>query len=142
MNSSTQLPLPQTLVVQVVDRAACTLKVDGRVGGARATTDGLIILRRILLLEEPAASGGTAAQNSLDDRDNLVTTLIARKDYDIDGDGTVDFKDGLLILRYLLGIRGDAISAGLALTGGRSAWLAASPTTANSIKLYLEACGV
>ena len=142
VNSSTQLPLPQTLVVQVVDRAACTLKVDGRVGGARATTDGLIILRRILLLEEPAASGGTAAQNSLDDRDNLVTTLIARKDYDIDGDGTVDFKDGLLILRYLLGIRGDAISAGLALTGGRSAWLAASPTTANSIKLCLEACGV
>ena len=142
VNSATQLPLPQTLVVQVIDRAACTLKVDGRAGSARATTDGLIILRRILLLDEPAASSGTAAQNSLDDRDNLVTTLIARGDFDIDGDGVVNSKDGLLILRYLLGIRGDAISAGLGLTGARSAWLPASPTKANSIKLYLEACGV
>ena len=142
VNSSSQLPLSQTLVVQVVDRAARTLKVDGRAGGARATTDGLIILRRLLLLDEPAASSDTAAQNSLDDRDHLVTTLIVRKDYDIDGDGAVDSMDGLLILRYFLGVQGDAISAGLALTGGRSAWLAASPTTANSIKLYLEACGV
>ncbi len=142
VNSLTQLPLPQTLVVQVVDRAACTIKVDGRAGGARATTDGLIILRHILLVGEPAASSGTATQNSIDDRDNLVSTLIARKDYDIDGDGTVDAKDGLLILRYLLGVRGDAISAGLGLTGGRSTWLPASPTTDNSIKLYLEACGV
>ena len=142
VNSLTQMPLPQTLVVQVVDRAACTMKVDGRAGGARATTDGLIILRHILQIGEPVASSGTTPQNGIDDRDNLVSTLIARKDYDIDGDGAVDAKDGLLILRYLLGVRGDAISAGLGLTGARSAWLPASPTPANSIKLYLEACGV
>lgn len=142
-NSATGLAKPQTLIVQVVDRASCTLKVDGRPGAPLATTDGLIILRRILGIFEPETSIGTTPTNDIDTRENLVSTLVLRKDYDIDADGNVDFKDALLIVRYLLGIRGDAVTTGLGLTGGRNQWLpAVSPSVNSSVKLYLEACGV
>ena len=144
INSTSKLALPETLVVQVVDRAACTLKVDGRSGAALASTDGLIILRRILGIFEPVASTGTSPLNSIDARENLVTTLVLRKDYDVDADGVVDTKDGLVILRYLLGFTGDSVTAGLGLTGARSAWVPNLPTVAtpaNSIKAYLNGCG-
>lgn len=145
INSTTGLALPETLVVQVVDRSGCTLKVDGRAGTAKATTDGLIVLRRILGILEPDASAGTTPANAIDPRDNLVSTMVLRKDYDVDMDGNVDFKDGLVILRYLLGFTGNTVTAGLGLTGGRNLWIPVSPvvpTPANSIKAYLDACVV
>ena len=143
INSATKLALPETLVVQVVDRAACTLKVDGRAGRALASTDGLIILRRILGILEPATSAGTSPLNDIDSRENLVSTLVLRKDYDVDADGVVDFKDALVIMRYLLGFTGNAVTAGLGSMGGRSVWLPSLPTVAtpaNSIKAYLDGC--
>jgi hypothetical protein len=133
-----------TLVIQAIDRASCTLKVDGRGSAPRATTDGLIILRRILGIDESAASNGTSPLNTIDERDNLVSTLALRGDYDVDASGTTDFKDGLVILRYLLGFTGNSVTDGLALTGTRNLWEPPSPTVPsfnNSIRIYLQSCG-
>ena len=72
-----------------------------------------------------------------------MTTLVVRKDYDVDADGVVDFKDALLILRYLLGFTGNSVTAGLGLTGPRNVWVPTLPTVAtpaNSIKAYLNGC--
>jgi hypothetical protein len=134
---------PQTLTIQAIDRANCTLNVDGR-AGASATADGLIILRRILGINETAASNGTTPLNNIDDRDNLVSTLALRGDYDVDASGTTDFKDALVIVRYLLGFTGSNVTDGLALTGTRNLWEPALPTTPtvnNSIRVYLQSCG-
>jgi hypothetical protein len=134
---------PQTLTIQAIDRANCTLNVDGR-AGASATADGLIILRRILGINETAASNGTTPLNNIDDRDNLVSTLALRGDYDVDASGTTDFKDALVIVRYLLGFTGSNVTDGLSLTGTRNLWEPASPTTPtvnNSIRVYLQSCG-
>jgi hypothetical protein len=135
----------QTLVIQAIDRASCTLKVDGRGAVPRGTTDGMIILRHILGIDEPAASAGTSPQNDIDTRDNLVTTLKLRGDYDVDASGgEADFKDALVILRYLLGFTGSAVTDGLSLTGTRALWEPASPTVPtvnNSIRVYLQSCG-
>jgi hypothetical protein len=130
-----------TLVLQAIDRAACTLKVDGRLGAPTAPSDGLIMLRAILGLDEPVVSAGTSPLNDIDTRDNLVSTLRLRGDYDVDLSGTTDFKDALVILRYLLGFNGNSVTDGLSLSGSRNQWLAPSPNVNNSIKTYLDACG-
>jgi hypothetical protein len=131
----------QTLTLQAIDRAACTLKVDGRGSAPLATSDGLIILRRIIGLDEPIASAGTSPLNDIETRENLVTTLGTRGDYDVDLSGATDFKDALLILRYMLGFTGSSVTDGLGLSGSRNQWLAPSPTINNSIKTYLDSCG-
>jgi hypothetical protein len=131
----------QTLIIQAIDRASCTLKVDGRGLAPSAATDGVIILRHILGLDEPAASTGTSPLNDIDTRDNLVGTLRLRGDYDIDLSGATDFKDALVILRYLLGFTGNSVTDGLGLTGSRNQWAPASPTVNNSIRVYLQTCG-
>jgi hypothetical protein len=135
----------QTLVIQAIDRVTCTLKVDGRGAVPRATTDGLIILRRILGIDEGAASNGTSPLNNIDDRDNLLRTLVLRGDYDVDASGgDPDFKDALVILRYLLGFKGNSVTDGLNLTGTRNLWEPTPPTAPNfnnSIRVYLQSCG-
>ena len=135
----------QTVTVQAMDRALCTLKVDGRGFVPRATTDGLIILRHLVGLMEPDASNGTTPLNDMDERDNLVNTLRVRGDYDVDSSGgNADFKDALVILRYLLGFKGNSVTDGIGLTGSRNQWEPAPPTAPtfnNSIRVYLQSCG-
>lgn len=56
---------------------------------------------------DAGALGGTAARNSATIKTYLDANLLQ---YDIDGDGVVDPQtDGLLILRYLFGLRGMAL---------------------------------
>jgi hypothetical protein len=113
---------------------ACNFDVDG--DGARlAMTDGILILRRMLGLTGNALIGG--ATHACAPRSAAgVTQAIALAAYDIDGDGQTNAAtDGLLLLRAMLGFRGDALIAGA---------LGANATrrTANDIQNFLSgSCG-
>jgi hypothetical protein len=78
-------------------------------------TDGLIMLRYMLTITgTPLVSGALGTTATRTDPDQIKTFLDATKlAYDIDGNGNVDAAtDGVLIVRYLMGIRDDALVAG------------------------------
>ena len=103
-------------------------------GTADALTDGLVLLRYLFGLRgAPLTSGAIATSSSLSASEveaNIVkstTSLFA----DIDGNGEVDaLTDGLVLLRYLFGLRGDPLIAG-AVGGG------AERTTVADIEAYI-----
>jgi uncharacterized protein YkwD len=89
------------------------LNIDGDSAPADALTDGLMILRYMFGLSGSALINNTVQTDctfcdadSIKDRlDSLQTQL------DIDGDGNTDaLTDGLLIIRYLFGIRGTSLT--------------------------------
>lgn len=93
-----------------------TLNVDASSTATKyvATTDGLLTIRYLLGLTGSAltsgALGSTATRtNSADVLSHLVGL---RPQLDIDGDGNwFAHTDGVLMLRYMLGLRGDALIA-------------------------------
>ena len=92
----------------VYPSTACNLDVDG--DGARMTmTDGLLILRRMLGLSGDALLAG--ATHACSPRTaTSVASSVNLTALDIDGDGSTRADtDGLLLLRSMLGIRGDAM---------------------------------
>ena len=115
--------LAGNIVSRVVGRVSdpvYTLDVDGSVSGSKynALTDGLRYIRYLFGLTGPSLTNnalgstatrldGTAIKNYLD-----AFGLAG----DIDGNGRVDAAtDGLLVLRYLVGLRGAALIAGVAI---------------------------
>ena len=89
------------------------LNIDGDSAPADALTDGLMILRYMFGLSGSALINNTVQTDctfcdadSIKDRlDSLQTQL------DIDGDGNTDaLTDGLLIIRYLFGLRGTSLT--------------------------------
>jgi len=114
---------------------AATLDVDGSSAATKydAFTDGLLVIRYLSGSTGTSlitgALGGTAART---DATAIATYLDSiRPALDVDGDGNADAPtDGLLIIRYLLGLRGDALIAGaLAPTAIR--------TTATAIEAHI-----
>jgi uncharacterized repeat protein (TIGR01451 family) len=98
-----------------------------------ALTDGVLAIRYMLGVTGPAltagALGGTATRT---DPTVIKAYLDAKRSaYDIDGDGVVEATtDGLLILRYLFGLRGDLLIT--------DAFVAGAPRdTAELIESYL-----
>jgi hypothetical protein len=99
---------------------AGTLDVDASNAETKydALTDGLLVIRYLLGLTEaslpasalggtPARSDAAAIKTYLDDLDGI------RPDLDVDSNGTAEAStDGVLILRYLFGLRGDSLIAG------------------------------
>ena len=87
------------------------LDIDGN-GSYDALTDGLLILRYLFGLSGDSLIAGVVANNA-----NYATSpeLTSRLDMlgaqlDVDGNGSKDaLTDGLMILRYLFGIRGDLL---------------------------------
>ncbi len=78
-------------------------------------TDGLIMVRYMLTITgAPLVNGALGPTATRTDPDQIKTFLDATKTaYDIDGNGNVEAAtDGLLIVRYLMGIRDDALVAG------------------------------
>jgi len=64
--------------------------------------------------------------------DDVTTAAIVAPTLDVDGNGTADpLTDGLLIIRYLFGLRGDALIAGAVAP-------LATRTTAEAIESYLQ----
>ncbi|MBL8309975.1 MAG: matrixin family metalloprotease [Burkholderiales bacterium] len=81
----------------------------------------------------------------LDDAADRAGLFLADRVWDIDGDGFVTpDRDGVILLRALLGFAGSAVTQGVPTAGAtRTSWMATSaPTSANSIRLYLnQVCG-
>ena len=104
-------------------------------GTADALTDGLVLLRYLFGLSgAPLTSNAIATSSSLSASEveaNVVestTSLFA----DIDGNGEVDaLTDGLVLIRYLFGLRGDPLIA--SVVGG-----GADRTTVADIEAYIE----
>ena len=81
-----------------------------------ALTDGLLLLRSIFGLDGDALIFGAVASNATvtSSQDILVEIDRLGMLLDIDGNGEIDaLTDGLLILRYLFGLEGDILIAGV-----------------------------
>lgn len=88
----------------------CRLDVDGD-GAKLSFTDGVIILRRMLQLSGDALVAG-ATHSCVPLAPAGIASRIELSAYDFDGDGRTDAAtDGLMLLRVLIGFRGDAVIA-------------------------------
>lgn len=113
-----------------------TLDVDASVTATRydPATDGVLVLRYLFGLRGTALTsggvvGGTATRADPDAIKNYLDGL--GQLLDIDGDGNVDaMRDGLLIIRYLMNLRGAALTSGAANPAG-------ARTIAGTIEQYL-----
>jgi hypothetical protein len=101
----------QTVTVNVVRNL---LDIDEN-GVADALTDGLTIMkyafgiRNESIFGESIAADSTLIYSQIESKLNLNSLV-----FDIDGDGHLSpLSDGLLILRYLFGLRGDALISGV-----------------------------
>ncbi len=91
----------------------CTLDADGN-GSADALTDGLLIIRHQFEIRDESLIVNTLATNcSLCTAAEIIPFLdqcAATGTSDIDDNGNIDaLSDGLLTIRYLFGIRGEAL---------------------------------
>jgi hypothetical protein len=94
---------------------AGSLDIDGN-GEYDALTDGLLLLRGMFGLSEGALiSGAVASDAAYTSSSEIVSRIDMLGDLvDIDGNGRVDaLTDGLIILRYLFGLRGDVLINGV-----------------------------
>lgn len=115
---------------------AAALDIDASTTQTRygALTDGLLILRHMLGMTGTGLTGGVlgATATRTDAADVLAYLNAIHPALDIDGDNNVDpVTDGLLILRYMFGLRGDALLAG---TLGANA----ARNTPQAIQTYLQ----
>ena len=110
-----------------------SLDIDGN-GQYDALTDGLLLLRGMFGLTDTALISGAVATNA-----DYITGLALSKRIaalgalaDIDGNGQIDaLTDGLLTLRYLFGLEGDTLIAGVVASD-------ATRTTAEDIEAHLK----
>ena len=94
---------------------AGSLDIDGN-GRYDALTDGLLLLRGMFGLGEGALiSGAVATDAAYTSSGEIVSRIDMLGDLvDIDGNDRVDaLTDGLIILRYLFGLRGDVLINGV-----------------------------
>jgi hypothetical protein len=94
---------------------AGSLDIDGN-GQLDALTDGLLLLRGMFGLTENALiSGAVASDGVYTSSEDIAARIDMLGDLvDIDGNGTVDaLTDGLVILRYLFGLRDDVLISGV-----------------------------
>jgi len=95
--------------------AACSLNSDGnRLTGP--ASDGALIVRYLLGARGQGLTGGAMGANAgrtSTEIETYLADLLAQGKLDADGDGqTLAMTDGLLILRAMLGLSGDALTAG------------------------------
>ena len=103
-----------------------SLDVDGN-GEVGLLTDGLLLVRYLIDIRGPELTNLALADNAHEDRDTpeevaaYLQGLVEGDVLDVDGNGTVGLlTDGLLIVRYLIDIRGSALTDG-ALAGNAHA---------------------
>lgn len=115
---------------------ALNFDIDGN-GNARALTDGLLAMRYLLTLTGSALTNSAIADAPVPTRtlpaDVLTYLNNLRPMLDIDGDGQVDaMTDGVILLRYLIGIRGNALMLNAVSAAPRR-------TTSTVIENYISA---
>ena len=103
-------------------------------GEAGALTDGVLLLRHLFGFSGDSLTEGVIATNA--DRSSAIEIETYLSDYshkiDIDGDGSKGaLTDGLLLLRYLFGFRGDTLVNGAVGEG-------AARTSAGKVERYLD----
>ena len=99
-----------------------------------ATTDGLLIMRHLLGLSTTSVTTNALSSSATLVNPVAVSARLAAiaPALDIDGDGQrYPHTDGLLVLRYLLGLRGAALTADISAVG-------AQRTSAPDIEAYLK----
>jgi hypothetical protein len=99
-----------------------------------ALTDGLLLLRGMFGLDGDALITGTVASDATYTLAEDIETRIANLGdlVDIDGNGQIDaLTDGLLTLRYLFGLEGDTLIAGVVASD-------ATRASAEEIEAHLE----
>ena len=104
------------LEADVVDPTECTLDADGN-ASADALTDGLLFIRHLFGLRDESLTVDAVASDCVNcsavELESILEQCGTAGTSDIDGNGVVDaLTDGLLIIRYLFGIRGDALIEG------------------------------
>jgi len=110
-----------------------TVDLDGN-GDADALTDGLMIVRTLLGLTGPSVTAGATAGGAPYSEPPMISTRYARilPYLDIDGNSRVDaLTDGIILVRYLFGIRGTALVAGALGVG-------ATRTMPSDIATYID----
>ncbi|MEO8137153.1 MAG: hypothetical protein ABI831_24635 [Betaproteobacteria bacterium] len=121
-------------IVKVV-AATETLDIDAN-NATDALTDGLLVLRYMFGIRETALVQGTVGGGATRTTGDIETYLAAlttgaTPTLDIDGNGSTDaLTDGLVILRYLFGIRGQPLIQGTIGIG-------ATRTSSEQIETYL-----
>ena len=104
-------------------------------GASDGLTDGIIILRYLFGLRGVPMSFGYIGYGATAANPRQIATYLqygVGSRLDVDGNGRPDaLTDGLIILRYLLGLRGDVLIAGGLGTG-------ATRTTAAAVEDYLD----
>jgi Domain of unknown function (DUF5122) beta-propeller len=97
--------------------SACTLNADAN-NSIAASTDAMLVTRYLLGFQGEALTNGATGQNATRTAEEIVTYLETLKNdparkLDLDGDGqSLAFTDGLLMLRAMLGLSGDALTVG------------------------------
>lgn len=89
-------------------------------GGSDALSDGLLIIRFLFGLNGSALTNGTDVGTGTRQGAAEIASYLAaiRPLLDVDGNGAADaLTDGLMIIRYLSGSRGPALTAGAIGTG-------------------------
>jgi hypothetical protein len=106
----------------------CRLDLDGD-GSKRGLSDGLAMMRAMLGLRGAAlnANAGLSTVAQTENRtDRTARDFVSTKMLDLDGDGQVTMdRDGVILLRAMLGFRDGAVTAGVTPTGAiRQDWSA------------------
>jgi hypothetical protein len=120
--------LRQVMVGGIID-------IDGN-GQYDALTDGLLLLRSMFGIDGNALVSGTIASNAsiTSAQDILIEIDRLGMLLDVDGNGQIDaLTDGLLILRYLFGLEGDTLIAGV---------VAQDATRATSVEIQAHLAGL
>ncbi len=90
--------------------AQCPFAVSGASSTATAVADGLLLVRAALGARDGALIARSGSTRS---SDAIVSELAANEQrLDVNGSGAFDEADALIITRYLMGVRGDALVAG------------------------------
>ena len=82
---------------------------------AKALTDGLLVIRHLFGFTGDALATGAVSSDAVRDRAEDISALLADADSELDIDGNGESKalsDGLLLIRYLFGFTGDALTVG------------------------------
>ena len=98
-----------------------SLDIDGN-SEIDALTDGLLVLRHMFGLTGNSLISGVIGANAEHSSAEEIQTRISNLGFsvDIDNNGDVDaLTDGLIILRYLFGLRGDVLVAGVVSSTGQ-----------------------
>ncbi len=120
------MALALTLIAAATANAACMF----RVNGWEATDEGVVLTRYAANVSGPSLVAATRYVG----RDPAAVRAAfdaVRLTFDMNGDGNVTAVDAVIVLRYVSGIRGAALTDGLSLVGG-------TRTTSQSIQAFIE----